>query len=220
MFLSIAKQTNRPLALIEIGTSSGLLLCRDKYNYEIQQQQETLKLVNKIGSLYIASENKGEKLPYFNHNLEITNRIGIDLNIINLAKKEDYEWMLALIWPEHSLRRSQFIQASNISKEIPKELYEGNMLELLPTIIKLISPKAQIVLFHTHVANQFPKHLKRDFENLLYQLSYHRSLYHVYNNMYDTNIHQDFIKNGEIKEGKTMPAADGHGKWFIWKNVQ
>jgi len=95
-------------------------------------------------------------------------------------------------------------------------MYEGNLLELLPNIIRSSTTESQIVLFHTHVANQFPPQLKKEFEELLAQLSYYRSIYHVYNNMHDTNIHQDLIENGHVMNEKTLLSPDGHGRWFYW----
>ena len=218
MFLDINVKTNKPLTLIEIGTSAGLLLCLDVYNYEYKEENQLLTVENVQDSLTIQSENKGEKLPsHIQTRLKISNRIGIDLNLVDLTNEEEYEWMLALIWPEHSERRKQFKEASKITNGIQKELYEGDLLELLPKLIQSISPEDQIVVFHTHVANQFPVQLKMDFEYLLKELSNDRTIYHVYNNMYDTDIHQDLLENGEVVEEKTFNKADGHGRWFYWK---
>lgn len=217
IFLSISEKTNKPLTIIEIGTSAGLLLCLDAYNYEYIEGNEFFKIGNKENSILIQSENKGEKLRNNYHsNLKINERIGVDLNIVDLNDKDDYEWMLALIWPEHSERRKQFIEASNLAIKIDKEMYEGDLKELLPSIIQSSSPETQIVLFHTHVANQFPTQLKKDFEVLLCELSYARSIYHVYNNMYDLDLHQDFIENGKVISEKTLQKPDGHGRSFYW----
>jgi len=217
MLLSISEKTNKPLSLIEIGTSAGLLLCLDAYNYEYKEVNESLKIENDPDSIIIQSENKGEKLPStINSKLKINNRVGIDLNIVDLNNQNDYEWMLALIWPEHSQRRRQFIEASKIANGIKKELYEGDLVELLPDIIESASSENQIVLFHTHVANQFPMELKKRFEELLKELSTTRPIYHIYNNMYDANLHQDYFESGKVFEEKNLERPDGHGRWFYW----
>jgi len=214
LFLRISEETQKPLALIEIGTSAGLLLCLDAYNYEYGNG---IKITNAEDSILIASNNKGEKLPsYIYSKLQINNRIGIDLNIVDLKNEEDYDWMLALIWPEHSKRRQQFKEASQIASGIKKELYEGDLTELLPTIIQSLSTETQVVVFHTHVANQFPKQLKTNLMDLLNELSTKRPIYHIYNNMYDVNLHQDRLENGQALEEKILPSPDGHGRWFCW----
>ena len=217
MFLSIAEQTKLPLTLIEVGTSAGLLLCLDAYNYEYKDANKSIKIENSQDSLLLQSENKGEKLPSNLHSkLKIDHRIGIDLNIVDLNNQEELEWMLALIWPEHSERRQQFLEASQISSGIDKDMYEGDLLEILPSIIQSISPESQIVIFHTHVANQFPEQLKCNFESLLKDLSSNRPIYHIYNNMHDANLHQDYLVDGKVQEEKIYHSPDGHGRWFYW----
>ncbi|MDN4492633.1 DUF2332 domain-containing protein [Ureibacillus aquaedulcis] len=217
IFSGIAEQTSKSLTLIEIGTSAGLLLCPDAYNYEYIEEKTSFKIENAMASIYLKSENKGERLPNTIHsNFKINTRIGIDLNIVDLNKQDEYDWMLALIWPEHSKRRQQFIEASKIANGIQKDLYEGDLLELLPKVIQSISPENQIILFHTHVANQFPNKLKKDFELLLKDLSIARSFYHVYNNMYDADLHQDYLENGKVIKEKIFQSPDGHGRWFYW----
>lgn len=217
IFSSIAEQSNKPLTLIEIGTSAGLLLCIDSFNYEYIEKNSSIKIVNVADSINILSENKGRKLPSTIHsNLNIRGRIGIDLKIVDLTRQEDIDWMLALIWPEHSKRRQQLLEASKIANRIQKELYEGDLLELLPKIIRSIPAENQIVLFHTHVANQFSEQLKWSFGELLKEISATRSIYHVYNNMYDENLHHDYLESGKVLEEKIYCAPDGHGKWFFW----
>ena len=218
ILLSIYEKTKKPLTIIEIGTSAGLLLCLDAYNYEYIQANHLVKVDNNIGnSFLIQSENKGEELPsYIRSSLKINERIGIDLNIVDISKQDEFEWMLALIWPEHQERRKQFVEASKIANGVNKEMYEGDILKLLPKIIQSSAPDNQVILFHTHVANQFPPQLKKEFEDLLNELSYKRSIYHVYNNMYDLNLHQDFIEQGEVITVKTLQKPDGHGRWFCW----
>ena len=146
-------------------------------------------------------------------------RIGLDLHIIDLKKRDDLEWMLALIWPEHEERRQQFLKATEVNDNIQKDFYEGDAVALLPRIIHTIPKEYQVVIFHTHVANQFPQELKGQFMDTLQAISHERPLYHVYNNMYDADIHQDHLIEGMTRPVRVMPAADGHGRWFEWRNT-
>ncbi len=208
----------KPLALIEIGTSSGLLLGLDHYHYEYRNGPS---IHSAADSLTISSENRGDALPLSIYQKPIINmRIGIDLHIIDLKKDDDLEWMLALIWPEHAERRRQFMRAKEINDSIQKELYEGDAVALLPRIIQTVSEEYQLVIFHTHVANQFPPELKKQLLDTLQTISYERPLYHVYNNMYDAHIHQDYIEKGTTQPARLLTAADSHGRWFEWRNEQ
>lgn len=218
LFFEIAKKKNRSLTLIEIGTSAGLLLTPDLYNYEIENGEVTIFIEQQKNAPILCSTNKGESLPEMAGSFSIDRRIGIDLNVIDLEKRDDVEWMLALIWPEHHVRRERFKKAAAITGKTDKELYQGDLLEILPNVFSKLSQNTEIIVFHTHVANQFPEKLKAQFEQLLLELSKERSFYHIYNNMYDENLHQDFLENGNVKQEKSMPRGDGHGNVFYWVN--
>lgn len=213
----IHQSCGKPLALVEIGTSAGLLLGMDYYNYAYQNGPS---IHSATDTLTIFSENRGERLPSsILKKPVIHTRVGLDLHLIDLKKEGDLEWMLALIWPEHEERRRQFIKATKVNDSIQKEFYEGDAVALLPRIISTIPEECQLVIFHTHVANQFPQELKKQLTDTLQTISHERSLYHVYNNMYDADIHQDYIENGVSTAVRLLPAADGHGRWFEWRNI-
>lgn len=76
---------------------------------------------------------------------------------------------------------------------------------------------SQIVIFHTHVANQFSIQLKDDLMQLLNQISTKQSIYHVYNNMFDANLHVDLIENSITTSTRTLKNTDGHGNYFYWE---
>lgn len=212
----IYESCGKPLALIEIGTSSGLLLGLDHYHYEYQNGP-SIRLP--AAALTITSQNRGETLPSSIYQNPVINmRIGIDLHIVDLKNNENLEWMLALIWPEHVERRHQFMKAKEVNNTIQKQFFEGDAVALLPLIVQTVPEDYGLVVFHTHVANQFPPELKRQLTDTLQTISYRRPLYHVYNNMYDAGIHQDYIEKGVTQPVRVLPAADSHGRWFEWKN--
>lgn len=78
----ISAQAKKPLTLIEIGTSAYLLLNVDHYHYSIHQG-ETITLGDQTSPLTLQAKNLGEPI-VFTQKPIIQNRIGIDLNIINL----------------------------------------------------------------------------------------------------------------------------------------
>ncbi|MGM9951351.1 MAG: DUF2332 domain-containing protein [Lysinibacillus sp.] len=217
LIADIHQSCRKPLALIELGTSAGLLLGLDHYNYEYLNGPSIHSVAD---TLTICSENRGEPLPSSVLKKPVIHtRIGLDLHLIDLKKEDDLEWMLALIWPEHEERRRQFIKATEVNDSIQKEFYEGDAVAMLPRIISTIPEECQLVVFHTHVANQFPRELKKQLTDTLQTISHGRSLYHVYNNMYDADIHQDYMEKGISTPVRLLPAADGHGRWFTWRNA-
>ncbi|WP_042474342.1 DUF2332 domain-containing protein [Bacillus ndiopicus] len=216
IFSDIAKRAEKPLALIEIGTSAGLLLNIDKYRYEVKQGDHYIHFGNLKSKVIIKSENLGNTLASCS-DFQVSYRYGIDLNVLHLQNQEDYMWLDALIWPEHAERRILLQQAAAIHTEVPKTLVEGDMLKLIPSIIQEISIEHQIVIFHTHVANQFSAQLKESFQQTLINMAKNTPIYHVYNNMYDENIHIEFITAHLKEEIRLLPKAGGHGEFFYWR---
>ncbi|WP_341323243.1 DUF2332 domain-containing protein [Solibacillus sp. FSL H8-0523] len=216
LFSEIAVETKKPLTLIEIGTSAGLLLNVDHYHYQIKQQ-ELISFGDETSPLTLVAENFGDPIPFLEKPV-ILNRIGIDLNIIDVNNEEQYEWIQSLIWPELKERKMNLNQARYIHAKCEKQLLTGDFTALLPTLFANEAYKeTQIIIFHTHVANQFPAQLKTDLLELLERLSNEHGIYHIYNNLYDPDLHVDLIEHGVTTEKKTLQHTDGHGNYFYWK---
>ncbi|MGE7952720.1 DUF2332 domain-containing protein [Lysinibacillus xylanilyticus] len=216
IFSEIASAVNKPLTLIEIGTSAGLLLNLDYYHYEIKQNPP-IYFGNTNNPLTLQAENLGQPLLKLEKPI-IQTRMGIDLNIIDLEDEEQYQWLNCLIWPELKHRKTNLEIARQIHQQCPKKLLAGDFREILQNVIKdEMYKESQIVIFHTHVANQFSIQLKDDLMQLLNQISTKQSIYHVYNNMYDANLHVDLIENRIITSVRTLKNIDGHGNYFYWE---
>lgn len=216
IFSEIGSSVNKPLTLIEIGTSAGLLLNLDSYHYQIKQNP-SISFGNPQSLLTIQAENLGRPLSKLEKPI-IQSRIGIDLNIIDLDDDEQYKWLKCLIWPEQKNRKANLEKARQIHQKCPKQLLAGDFREILPNFLKEdFYKESQIIIFHTHVANQFSSQLKGDLIQLLQNFSTEYPVFHVYNNMYDADLHVDLIENSIITSKKTMKNTDGHGNYYYWE---
>lgn len=216
MMTEIYKRHKKPLALIEIGASAGLQLGMDQYNYCYNEQ---LHINNSNNDFVLSSENQGQPLPTSISNAPVVcKRVGIDLNPIDIHNEEELQWLQALIWPEHQGRRFLLNQALPILKELNLQLIKGDAIKLIKDISREINEEAMLVVYHTHVANQIPMELRLELIEQLKEISIERPLYHCYNNLFDTQLHQDFIDQGEIESIRLMERPDGHARWFKWSN--
>lgn len=216
MMTEIYERHQKPLAFIEIGASAGLQLGMDQYNYSYNQQ---LHINNSNSDFVLSSENQGQPLPTSITNAPVVcKRVGIDLNPIDIHNEEELQWLQALIWPEHQERRLLLNQALPILKELDLQLIKGDAIKLIKDISRDISQDAMLVVYHTHVANQIPMELRLELIEQLKEISIERPLYHCYNNLFDMQLHQDFIDQGEIESIRIMERPDGHARWFKWSN--
>lgn len=214
-FCYIYEKTKKPLALIEIGTSAGLQLLWDQYCYSYTSVEGQYGDV--CSELVIESEIQGNRQPLMlKQSPPVTTRIGIDLHINNVSTADDYLWLKALIWPEHTERIANFEKAAYYVQKQSLTLIEGNGVKLLNKIALQAPLDSVLCVFHTHVANQFTLAEKLELIECLKKLGEDREVFHLYNNMWDLGkIHLDTYWAGkEYKE--TLAEADGHGRWFSW----
>ncbi|ATP40519.1 hypothetical protein CSE16_10925 [Solibacillus sp. R5-41] len=215
IFSTIQAKSQKPLSLIEIGSSAGLLLNVDQYCYEIEEAGVKNIYGNENSKVHIFAENTGQPIGALSA-LNIDHRVGIDLNIVDLQNDEDSRWMQALIWPEHKMRKQQLENVQELNSEVRKTLLEGDFLSLIPKIMEQQDKTTQFVIFHTHVANQFSKELKQQLLHMLNELSFKQPIYHVYNNMDDNYVHVDYVRHGQTQAIRLLQTVDNHGKYFKW----
>lgn len=221
VFCFIYQQINKPLSLIEIGTSAGLQLLWDQYSYSYDSSQI---YGDQDSFVHLTSKVREGNL---SHNLlsinpKVNKRLGIDLHISDLTNEEDYLWLKALIWPEHRERLENFEDAVKQLKLDPPSLIEGDGVTLLSKVVKDIPDETTICIFHTHVANQMSSDVKSELIRKVNEIGSYRDVFHIYNNIDDRKLHIDSIINGQIRKN-TVGETDGHARWFDWNlsaNVQ
>ena len=212
-FCHIYKVTGKPLALIEIGTSAGLQLLWDQYSYSYRTGRT---YGARQSPLEIDADIRGASFPFlFEQSPPVTSRIGLDLHINRIADPENYLWLRALIWPEHQERVRCFERAAACLSGQPLELIEGDGVALLPSVASGAAKDATLCIFHTHVANQIPRESKLELEEQIRALGLQRDVFHLYNNMWDGDLHLDYFLEGRQFKN-TIAKTDGHGRWFEW----
>ncbi|MUV38829.1 hypothetical protein JNUCC1_02700 [Lentibacillus sp. JNUCC-1] len=89
IFCYIYQQTNKPLSLIEIGTSAGLQLLWDQYAYSYDHVQI---YGNRESPVHLRSQVREGGIPQnvLSVNPQVHDRLGIDLHISDLTNEEDY----------------------------------------------------------------------------------------------------------------------------------
>lgn len=213
-FCYMFNKVNKPLALIEIGTSAGLQLFWDQYRYSYGTGEV---FGNKDSKVHLKSEIKGENQPFFlQQSPPVVERIGLDLHINDLNNEEDYLWLRSLIWPEHKERLEMFDHAAACLKEQTVKLIEGDGVSLLSDIAEQIPEDSVICVFHTHVANQIPESVKHKLVEKVKEIGAKRDVFHLYNNMWDRDLHLDYFMNGK-EYNETVGETDGHARWFSWR---
>ncbi|MCM3123150.1 MULTISPECIES: DUF2332 domain-containing protein [unclassified Mesobacillus] len=211
VFSHIYRMVQKPLALIEIGTSAGLQLFLDQYSYSYGTGQ----IYGKTDSpVHLTSKIEGQNNLFSEMDIpKVKTRIGIDLHINDVKNMEDYLWLNALIWPEHHERRELFEKAANFVANQSLRLIEGDGAEMLSSLAGEIPDEQVISVFHTHVANQMPGTTKKKLLDQVKEIGERRDIFHIYNNIYDSRLHLDYYLDGK-ESLNTIGETEGHGRWF------
>ncbi|MBL4725857.1 MAG: DUF2332 family protein [Rhizobiaceae bacterium] len=119
-FLEIAHHFNWPLVLSEIGSSAGLNLNWDQYQYSFGDKNWGPEK----SPIHLAPEWSG-KPPHIDK-LEILSREGCDLNPLDMTKEADQTRLLSYLWPDQIERIERTRQAISIAQgHVPKITKSG-----------------------------------------------------------------------------------------------
>ncbi len=184
----------RPLSLIEVGTSRGLLLNMDRYHYDYGDLE---------GGDPDSPVRVRTKLRFGTPPLdlpEVVSRVGLDL-----APAPDDEWLLACAFADQPERAARLEGALEIAAAHPPRLVQGDALDLLPDAIAETPADTQVVVFHTAVLGYMPPENRERLLELTRDVTY--------------AIAEDAGPgNGFAIEvnGEPRGTAHVHGSWLEW----
>ena len=217
----ISSLVNEPIILIEIGTSAGLLLNFDRYEYRYSH------LTNPIGSIgsqtIIECETKGNHKPPLDQFPSISRRVGIDLNIINCQNNADSLWLQSLVWPNDHRRLMQLKNALEICRTrlSEVELVQGDGFANVITFLdKYKQGTNPICLFHSFAINQIStqdrdeyltklKNWSKEEKIPLFELSL------AWLSREEPKYYLKIFQSGEITTIE-LAKIHHHGKWIEW----
>lgn len=209
----------KPLALVEVGASAGLNLSWD--SYRIAYSDGTI-LGDPNSRVHVACELRGAPLPAaIESPPTIADRIGIDLNPIDLHDPVERLWLRALVWPDH-LERARLLDAAielAVAADRPPNFLRGDALDLLPDVLPNLPPDAAPCVFHSAVLYQFTPESRERFFALLAAASVElgRPIWHVFAED-DEGLKLFFYRDGRLADEQLLADFDAHGRWLDWKS--
>lgn len=212
-----SRLSGKSLALVEVGASAGLNLLFDRYRY-VYGNGNTLG--DERSPVEIHCETRGEKMPPLPESMpEISSRVGLDLEPLDVRNPSDASWLEALIWPEEYAHRAPMLRRSiEAVREDPPEMLRGDALDLLPEVLSTIPENAAPCVFHTFTVNQFSEEMRERLTNILAEHSEVRPIYRVSIEwIYSEHpLLRLAVFDGGSEEERTLAACDDHGGWMEW----
>jgi hypothetical protein len=165
VLLPVLAALPQPLALLEVGASAGLCLYPDRYAYRYGDQ------VVGTGEPVLDCAATGIAPPAGVP--EVVWRAGLDLNPLHVTDPTDIAWLDALIWPEHTHRRTRLRAAAAVAAAEPPLLVRGDLVDDLPALAAQAPAGATLVVFHTSVLYHVPAPRRELFAGLVRDLPGH-----------------------------------------------
>jgi len=206
-----------PLTFVEIGASAGLNLLWDNYGYDYG---DGLLYGDRASPVRLICTLRGDRRPPLSEKFpQIAARIGIDLHPIDVRDASAVNWLRAFIWPEHSSRFYLLHRAIEIARNNPPELRKGDVLELLPGVMKIVPPDSALCLFHTFVSNQMSPETRNALARLVADYGSKRNIWCISIDLSDEYKYPrlellSYIDGVECY--RHLANCSGHSRWLEW----
>jgi len=203
------------VALVEVGTSAGLLLATDRYG--IRFGPTTTETLDR-SALAIESELRGN-CPIASGNAPaFVERIGLDLATLDLSDEADRRWLRALVWGDQPERLVRLNAAIEVARSTPMTLHEGDANELLPEVLDALPERLPAIVFHSHTLNQFSPAARERFDRVLLAASGTRELYRISMEGRDRRptCTASVYRDGDLVTSTDLAHYDAHGAWIAW----
>jgi hypothetical protein len=220
-----AKQAGKPIGLLEVGTSAGLLLGIDTFSYRYQTQQAGQLVAGParaaVGLHCALALAPGATLPPIPKRLSTAAKIGMDDRPIDLTDEERYAWLEACIWPDQPERLRLFGAAAAAQRKAPPELVAGDAVDDLPAVAARIPADVPLVVLTSHVLWLFTEERRRAFLAALDALAAIRPLWWVSQEGYGAALEPLLPGRDDLRagEGEQMLSVLGLVRWADGKPV-
>jgi hypothetical protein len=142
----VQDRVGKPLVLVEIGASAGLLLLFDRYRITIGGR--VLGPEASLVDIRVDADKSAESLAPLKMP-SVADRVGVDLAPVDLGDAGQVRWLEAFVWPEAHSDRVRLKAATVIAQRSPPHVLEGDAVAMLPTLLGNIDETCVPVVFHS-----------------------------------------------------------------------
>jgi len=218
-FLALAREHGaEALDLVELGPSAGLNLLWDRYAYVYR--------AGRWGSSELLLRGV-EYTPVPREVLErrpaVRQRLGIDLNPVDVTSDHGARLLHAFIWPGRVERAQRLKQAIAILRREPPTLVRGDYVELLPTVLADRDDEALTVVFQTASTGYIGRERRAELRELLEEAGREGPLGWISTRAVE-ELEEDRHDSYELEVGlwpggerRFLLRCDFHGNWIRWR---
>jgi hypothetical protein len=146
-----AIRDGREMALIDIGTGAGLALHLDRYRYVYRAGEQVSTVGDPAATVVLETELRGSRLPALPSAVpRITDRVGIDVEPLDLGDRDVRAWLAACI-PQEIGAVTRFHHAVDLAIANPARTVRGDATEVLTDVLRSVPAGRPVCLIDTYV---------------------------------------------------------------------
>lgn len=205
----------RPLSLVDVGASAGLHLLWDRYCCDYGRGIRAGPIDSPVR---IDCELRGDHGAPLRQPLPaVAERIGVDLNPIDIHDEDALLWLRALIWPEHADRRQLLDTALALAREDPPRVVAGDVVDELPAILKGVRRDTTLCLSSGAALHQLSDESREMVWALLSRQARSRPVFFVVEGGSD-RPGEHFVSllrfEGDKRTIQILARCNPHGRWL------
>ncbi|HEX5118727.1 MAG TPA: DUF2332 domain-containing protein [Pseudonocardiaceae bacterium] len=187
-----AKQAGRPVGLLEVGTSAGLLLGMDRYGYRYQAEDGEQVTAGPAKAplvlTSVLSRAEGARRPALPKNLKVAAKVGLDRSPVDLTDEEQLAWLEACVWADQPERVRLLNQAAMAQAKDRPTFVTGDAVDDLARAAGQVPADLPLVVLSSHVLAYLPVQRRADFVAALAALAADRPLWWVSQEAYEAGL--------------------------------
>lgn len=139
------------LALVDVGTSGGLNLRLDHYEYRYDPG-------GRVGGPSAVRIDVGTRgpVPVPSAMPDVTARIGLDRDPVDVDDDDQTRWLRACLWPDQADRFHRLDAAIEVARTVPADIRTGDAVELLAGAVHDAADAGHPVVMNSWVLNYLP----------------------------------------------------------------
>lgn len=168
---------DRPVGLVELGASAGLLLLADRYGYRYRGRRYGRP--DAPEALVMECEVRGGHPADLDREPVVADRIGLDLHPVDAADPAAADWLRSCVWPEHTGRLARLDAALAEAARAAPRLVAADMVAGLPAVLSDVD--AVPLVFASNAVNYLPVAARAELAATLAATGHRRDLVVVLN---------------------------------------
>lgn len=189
---------NGPAGLLEVGSSAALLLGVDLYSYRYQSEQAGQVAAGPgraaLGLHCALRLGPGQKGPTIPKRLQVSARVGLDHDPVDLDDEDEYAWLEACVWPDQPDRLRQLGAAATVRSKKPPVLVKGDPVGDLAGAAARIPAELPVIVLTSDALRRFSAERVTAFRGAVAELAAARPTFWVGLEAYTSGLLPDHPK--------------------------